>query len=250
VKVLVSSSGRSNAPIWFRWSVLTGGVMTIVVALLGFLRFPEITGSATPYAGLAVVAVVLVGVPSGITLLTLRSRNPTTLQAPVTPRLALALGALVGLVWIVYILLTHLALSDAQKPTVGAALTWVTLGITAVAMLAVSAWGTNTTRRFSTAVAIGLGGGVVAGLLAQLTVIIMLDSAMGFLVQHMNAGEVRAFAQSGWSNRESWYFWNEEFVGSISYFALLVVGGVMLGVFGGVIGRLLAAFSRPVSKRV
>jgi hypothetical protein len=215
----VSTSERFAAVVWVRRGVLGGVAAIAVVTLAGFVRFPQLSGSPAPYTGLALVAVALVGLLSGIALLALRTRPTTTEpadRAAVAPRAVLALGLLVGAVWVAYILLTHLALPDAAKPTVGAAITWVTLGISALAMLAVSAWRAHATGRFATALAIGLGGGVVAGLLALLTVVVMLDSAMGFLVQHMTAGELQAFAASGWANRKAWYYWNEEFVGSIS----------------------------------
>jgi hypothetical protein len=58
---------------------------------------------------------------------------------------------------------------------------------------------------------------------------------------HMNAGELQGFAGSGWTNREAWYYWNEEFFGALGDFLLLLVSGALFGAVGAGIGRLLPA---------
>jgi hypothetical protein len=67
----------------------------------------------------------------------------------------------------------------------------------------------------------------------------MLDSAMGTLVLHMTAGELRDFAHSGWADRAAWYYWNEEYAGSLGYFVLLAMVCPLVGTLGGLVGGVL-----------
>jgi hypothetical protein len=93
-----------------------------------------------------------------------------------------------------------------------------------------------------------LAAGFLIGVLALLTIVLMLDLGMGFLVRHMNTEELAVFTSSGWTNRQAWYYWNEEFFGSMGDFILLVLSGAVLGALGARIGHLLAACSHRSQK--
>jgi hypothetical protein len=84
----------------------------------------------------------------------------------------------------------------------------------------------------------GLWAGLIAGLVNVMVLVAMLKIFMSLLIQQMNPGELQAFAQSGWQDRAIWYFWNEEFLGSVMYFPLAVVMGFFFGLLGGTAGWL------------
>jgi hypothetical protein len=175
-------------------------------------------------------------------LLPLGTAGVATRQALAIALPAIALPATA--LWLAYILFTHLALKDSQKPTVGAALTWITLGTTAALIVAVSALGARSTGRVVAGANAGWGGGVLAALFVQVSLLIMLDLAMPTLVQHMSAGELSAYLTSGWPDRAAWYYWKEEFDGSIGYFGLLALLGAVAGTVGGAVGCVLARGGR------
>jgi hypothetical protein len=241
VKTLSQSSLSPASASWFRRSVLALVTAAGVLIVLGFARFPQITGSPLPYVALAVVAIVVVAFPAGLIVLATRA---TTGPAALTRSRSLLVGGILGVMWIAYTLVTHFIIPNGEQPTMSAILLWSVLVVTALAMLVVSlvvAWQTG---RFTTGFATGLAIGFLTGALAMLTVVLMLDVGMGYLVQNMNAGEVAGFTSSGWANRQAWYYWNEEFFGSLGDFILLVLSGAVLGAIGAGIGRLLAAALR------
>jgi hypothetical protein len=223
----------------YRQSVRLGPWLVAALALAGFARFPRITGSPLPYGVLALAALAIVAAACWVALRLIRAD-----ASGATARHALAIAVPATALWLAYILFTHLALKDSQKPTVGAALTWITLGTTTALIVAVSALGARGSGRITAGVAIGWCGGVFAGLFALFGLLFMLDLAMPLLVRHMNAGELRAYLASGWPDRAAWYYWNEEFYGSIGYFGLLALLGAVAGTVGGAVGRVLARGGR------
>jgi hypothetical protein len=225
--------------------VLIGVTAAGVVFLVGFARFPQITGSPLPYVALAIVALVIVGVPAGFVLLA--TRAPTG-PARLVCRYSLLLGSILGVIWITYSLVTHFVIPNGDQPTINAILLWSVLVVTALAMLVGSGVVARHTRQFSTGFATSLATGFLTGVLAMLTIVLMLDIGMGFLVRHMNTAELAGFASSGWANRQAWYYWNEEFFGSLGDFILLVLSGAVLGALGAGIGRLLSGRAKVVDQ--
>jgi hypothetical protein len=163
---------------------------------------------------------------------------------------SLGTGVIIGGDWIFFILYTHLSLATAtEKATTGAILTDTTLLESALSVVGVGILAAFQARRFTTGLAAGAGVGLLAGLLAMLITLVMLDASMSVLVTRMTASEAQAFTQSGWVNRAAWYFWNEEAFGAFGYFATLFVGALPLAVIGAALGNLLAVAARRQTRR-
>jgi hypothetical protein len=163
---------------------------------------------------------------------------------------ALGTGVIIGGGWIFFILYTHLALATAtEKAITGAMLTDTTLLESALSIVGVGILATFQARRFTTGLAAGVGNGLLAGLLAMLTTLVMLDASMSVLVIRMTASEAQAVTQSGWADRAAWYYWNEEAFGAFGYFVTLFVGALPLAVIGAALGKLLTVAIRRRTRR-
>jgi len=231
-----------QADYWrLRNSVLLADLVMLAVVGFGFVRFPQLTGVPLDEAITAGFLVGVIWLASLVALISLRAVTPA---AAIARRNGVLLGLSLGGLWILYILVSHLAIPLQEKPTLGGLFTLVTLALTTCAVLIVSALSGWHTRAITSGLGVGFWAGLIAGVLSTLTVLLMLYLGMGFLVQAMNAGELQAFAQSGWQNRAAWYFWNEEITGSLGYFLLLVWGGSVLGSLGGMLGKLLNVLRR------
>ena len=238
MKDIATSSASSTVAAWFRGTVLAAVVAAGMVVLLGFARFPQITGSSVPYVALASVAVLVVGVPAALVLRITRAR---TGAMELARRRSLLLGGSLGAIWIAYTLATHFLIPDGNQPTLNAILLGSVLALTALLLVAGSATVALGSGRFTAGFASGVAMGFITGVLAMLTIALMLDMGMGFLVRHMNADELQGYASSSWTNRQAWYYWNEEFFGALGDFVLLLLSGAVLGAVGAGIGRLIAA---------
>jgi hypothetical protein len=207
-----------------------------VVILLGFARFPHLTGSPLPYVALALVTLVVVGVPAGLSVFATRTVSDA---AALARRRSLSLGLGLGIIWIAYTLVTHFLIPNGAQLVLNAVLLWSVLAVTALALPLGSLGVAWHTQQFPMGWTTGLVTGFFTGMLALLTILLMLDLAMGFLVRHMNASELAGFTSSGWADRQAWYYWNEEYFGALGDFVLLVLSGAVLGALGAGIGRLV-----------
>ncbi len=219
-------------------SLIVSDVVLLLLILASFVRFPNIVGT---WSQEALTGAVILAVPWIISYFALRRLRTQPHQTEVALRWALPSGLILAAIWMVYILFTHLALSIAQKQTLGALLTDITLVLTILIIVIGGLLGARFTRHFVIGLGIGVWIGLIAGLAALITLVAMLEIGMGFLVHNMNAGELLAYRQSGWHDRESWYFWNEEVVGAFSNFVLLVLSGAIFGAIGGVIGKIFSS---------
>ncbi len=238
MKVVAASSASSTPAGWFRVSVIAAVVAAGIVVLVGFARFPQITGSSVTYVELAIISVLIIGFPAALILLITRAR---TGPMELARSRSLLLGSSLGMIWIAYTLATHFIVPDGEQSAINAILLWSVLALTGLVLLVGSASVAVGSGRFSAGIAAGLAMGFITGVLAMLTIAIMLDTGMGFLVHHMNLEELQGFASSGWTNRQAWYYWNEEFFGAMGDFVLLLLSGAVLGTVGAGVGRLIAA---------
>jgi hypothetical protein len=219
----------------YRRSVLAGVGIVAALALAGFARFPHITGSlGLPLAEL-LAALAIAAAASWLALRLLRAD-----ATGATARHALTIAMPTFALWLAYILVTHLALKEAAKPTIGATLTWTVIGATVVVSVVVGALAARGTGLAASGAVVGWCGGVLAALFVQACLLVMLDLAMPLLARHMTAGELSAYLASGWPDRGAWYYWSEEFAGGIGYFLTLALLGTLAGALGGVVGRVLA----------
>jgi hypothetical protein len=235
---MVAGSGaprHGEAAQVYRRSVLAGAGIVAALALLGFARFPHITGSLILPLVEVLAALAIAAAASWLALRLLRADGTEA-----TARHALVIAVPTIALWLAYILFTHLALKDAAKPTIGATLTWLVLGATAALAVVVGALAARGTGRTGSGAVAGWCGGVIAALFIQACLLVMLDLAMPLLARHMTFGELSAYLTSGWPDRGAWYYWNEEFFGGIGYFLTLAVLGTLAGALGGVVGRALA----------
>ena len=207
--------------------------------LLGFARFPQISGSLVPYVALAVAGMLIIVLPAALILRITRDR-----AGPIEPARSrsLLIGGALGVIWIAYTLITHIVIPNNEQPVVNSALLWSALSLAALAFLIDSFTVGFQCKRFTTGLGAGLAVGFISGVLAMLTIGVMLDVGMGALVRNMNAGELQGFASSGWTNRQAWYYWNEELFGALGDYSLLLLGAAVFGSIGAAMGRLLSAY--------
>lgn len=217
------------------------GSLILIVLLVGlaFVRFPLVAEpvSPLPYIALAAVAALFTGAGAWAGL---RGCLPRDAAGALALRYGLAAGLGLSLVWATYILFTHLGLDLAQKATIGSTLTGLTFLLTMIVLVGAGAASAYRTRQLRAGIVTGLWAGLITGLVCFLVILAMLEVFMGALVNLMNPGELQAYAHSGWHNQAVWYFWEEEFYGSIVYFPLQVGLGLSGGLLGAVAGRLLA----------
>jgi hypothetical protein len=215
---------------------LTPLVFVILLAS-AFLRFPHIMGSPLPEIG---ISVSVAGIISVVSLLAARSLATPTDAA----RWGFPLGIVLSLVWVSYILVSHLALDLPAKATTGALLTTAVLSVSALAFGLAGFVGSWQSMSFMVGWGVGWWSGLAAGLASAATTLVMLLVGMGFLVRYMNPSELAAFHQSSWGDRASWYFWQEEVAGMLGLFLTLVIGGVLCSGLGSILGKVLGAADR------
>jgi hypothetical protein len=87
-------------------------------------------------------------------------------------------------------------------------------------------------RRWRAGFVVGLYSGLLAGLAAMSTILLMLDVFMPYLVTQMNEGELVSYAASGWPDRQAWYYWREELPGAAGNLVYLLVFGAVAGIVG------------------
>jgi hypothetical protein len=91
VKTGAGSWASPTSSVWFRRGVLGLAAAAGIVILLGFARFPQISGSPLPYLAVAIGAAAVVVLPAGLILLTTRAANgPATLIGAGIGRLSAA----------------------------------------------------------------------------------------------------------------------------------------------------------------
>jgi hypothetical protein len=225
------------ARLWFRRGVLAEVAAVGAMILLGFARFPYLSGSPLLYVALAMVTLIMVGVPAGLVVLATRAISDA---AALARRHSLSLALVLGVIWIAFTLVTHFLIPNGEQPLINAVLLWSVLAGTALVLLIGSLAVAWQTQQFTAGFATGLATGFLTGALALLTILLMLDLGMGFLVRNMNATELAGYSSSGWADRQAWYYWNEEFFGALGDFVLLVLSGAVLGALGAGIARFVA----------
>lgn len=221
-----------------RRGLLLGGSISFLLVIFGFVRFPVLEGTPITYM---MWAAIIIGVVCFSSLVGMQASWTSTTSAHLALRQGITLGLILGIIWMVYILVSHLAVMDSDKPKIGRFLTNLTFATSTFLLIVISAVGTWQTRNITTGLSIGLWAGLIAGLISFATLLVMLYLDMGFLAQHMNSGELQDFAQSGWHNRETWYFWNEELAGCVGYIITHLILGTVAGVSGGIIGKTLVS---------
>ena len=210
-------------------------VLTIVLFVLAFVRFPLPANEAWISIGFTLAIGVFISF--GIWF-ALRRTHTHMLVAEQSVHVGQAAGVILSLVWSGYILYTHLGLDLARKATIGNTLTLLTFLITAILLFGAGFVCTYWVNQLRAGIFSGLWAGLIAGLVNVMVLIAKLEFFMSLLIQKMNPGELQAFAQSGWQDRAIWYFWREEFLGSVMYFPLEVVMGFFFGLLGGAAGWL------------
>ncbi len=226
-----------------RWGLAGSFVGSLLLVGWSFVRFPPVEGPLERYLAFAVGGG---GIVCGAIALGLWATHPRPQIAAIALRRGVWFGGLCAVLWIAYILGTHLALADADKPTVGRVLTLSLFGAEFLILVLLSGYTAWQTCDWWSGSQIGLWTGLLVGLLSFGTLLLLLYSQMGFLVQHMNSGELAAFAQSGRRDRMTWFFWEEEFAGSVGYFVPQLVLAAACGGLGVALGRAVAVVRPPV----
>lgn len=222
--------------------LVVGALACLSLVALGFARFPNWSGGASgaPIPAALVTAVALVPILAGVSL-----ARAQVARRDAARRYGPPLDLIVGVIWVAYILTTHLLIRTASKPTVGALITDATMVFTAVLVVAVGAFAAWRTGRLRVAVAVGWWAGLIAAMISMITLLLLLDLSMSYLVTQMNSGELQAYAASSWVDRQDWFYWQEELVGSAGNFLYLLVFGVVAGTLGGLLGAALHRTVQP-----
>ena len=219
-----------------RYLLIICSIFGVLEISYGLFRYTAPMNDLWSYMayGAVVVALVCIGGFVGAW-----NTCPRTLPANLAFRRGVSLGLALAAIWIANILFTHLQLTNAEKLTTGSLIVAITFLIVLVFIIGVSSYSAYQTQQVSTGIRIGIWSGLVTGMLTVIIFLMMLYTKMDFLVQLMNANEIRAFLQSGVRDRTAWFFW-EELAGSCGYLVMDVVLGTVLGLVGGLVGKGLA----------
>jgi hypothetical protein len=214
----------------FRWGLVTLSLASLALVALGLTRYLSLM--STPGIRLAYATVIILGV-SLPGLIGFAFTHPRWPSAGLVLHRGAPLGLVLGIIWSVQILAARLALSAAERQVTGLALIAIA-GAGTIFIAGGSAFFTSRrTGRLTTGLQIGAWGGLVAGLMAFICVLLLAYLLAGSRLAETQV--IQAFQQSGETNPLAWYFW-DQLSGAAAY--LLMASGLSTsaGLLGGLAG--------------
>jgi hypothetical protein len=216
---------------------IAGAALVPVIALRYSYDTASAAGSAIGFLAMLVVAWVL-----------WTRRRPTAVDGHILA-VAIPVGVILGLMWVVEIAVNNVIAPPLPARDLIDDGFWAVIAIGIVLCAAVCAYRTRSIRQ---GVAAGAWSGLVSGLLACCTGLLLIVFGMRFLISDpLNIAEWASRRSSSAAPAIAAYFAYETFAGAFLHLVILgVVMGVLLGGVGGPLGKSLAGRLSPQNSEV
>lgn len=239
------STQFTHSPI--RTGLLIGLGMIAALTLIGLVRYPggnQLLPSTILFAGGAfgVLLVLVIWVA-------FRGTRPRTIEGHQALQIGSRTGALCGVLWLIEISFNNIVPPDISVPHRDLVDNIFWLIIVAITLLA-AIIGSVRTKRFASGVTIGMWSGFISGMFACLAGLSLVVFRIDLLLRDPLAqAEYAVRGPTSGAPDMATYFARDTMAGGFGHLVLLgIIMGVLLGFFGGGIGRVILGL-RPFVAR-